>query len=113
VGLYVVDEVVRAHDVPVSRRHENAHTRWTNTSENDIVVRAKPKLSGRLEHCIPIGEWRDRAYRVRKDLLWSWDGLSVKNGYLQRSAIPPSFLDAETFYSWFLSQGIRLAQRNN
>jgi len=40
--------------------------------EPDIVVRAKSGVSGRLTQCIPIGEWRDRAYRVRKDLLKTW-----------------------------------------
>jgi hypothetical protein len=61
VGLYVVEEVVRAIAVSPERRHENAHTRWSLISVDDIVVRAKKGLSGRLERCILIGEWRDRA----------------------------------------------------
>ena len=113
VGLFVVDEVVRAIDVPPERRHENAHTRWTIVSGNDIVVRGKHGLSGRLEHCNPIGEWRDRAYRVCRDVEEAWGGLSVKNGYLQRSAVPPTFLNAQKFYHWFRQQGAVLCKRNN
>jgi len=81
--------------------------------EPDIVVRAKSGVSGRLTQCIPIGEWRDRAYRVRKDLLKTWGGLSVKDGYIQRSAVPPTFNNAERFYDWFKSQSIELVNRNN
>ena len=33
------------------------------------VVRAKPESSGRLRRCIPIGEFRDRAYRVNREIL--------------------------------------------
>lgn len=113
VGLFVVDEVVRAVDVCVERRHENAHTRWITISENDVVVRAKVGLSGRFAHCIVIGEWRDKAYRVRRDIEEEWGGLTVKNGYIQRSAVPPVFLDAERFYRWFQQQGVELLKRNN
>jgi hypothetical protein len=66
-----------------------------------------------LERCIPIGEWRDRAYRVRKDLLEAWGGLSVKNGYVQRSAVPPVFDNAKRFYDWFKRQSVQLVNRNN
>ena len=83
VGLYVVRDVVPAPNVPGNLRHENAHTRKKKIGKHDIVVRAKPGVSGRLERCIPIGEWRDRAYRVRKDLLKAWGGLTVRDGYIQ------------------------------
>jgi hypothetical protein len=113
VGLYVIEEVVRAVDVPPERWHENAHTRWTPISQNDIVVRAKRGLSGRLDRCIPIGEWRDGSYRVSRPVEDDWGGLTVKNGYIQRSAVPPRFIDAEKFYSWFHQQGRSLVGRNN
>jgi hypothetical protein len=58
VGLFVVEDVTQAVAVPHERRHENAHTRWTHVSENDVVVRGKPEFSGRFDRCIPIGEWR-------------------------------------------------------
>ncbi len=113
VGLFVVDEVVRAITIPVEKRHENAHTRWTPISEDDIVVCGKRGASGRLDRCIPIGEFRDDAYRVRRDIENAWGGLTVKNGYIQRSAVPPAFLDAERFYAWFQHQGVGLIERNN
>jgi len=113
VGLYVIEEIVRAVEVPRDKWHENAHTRWTPISENDVVVRAKRGLSGRLDRCVPIGEWRDRAYRVCRPIEDAWGGLSVKNGYIQRSAVPPRFIDAARFYSWFQQQGRALVERNN
>jgi hypothetical protein len=113
VGLFVVEEVVRAITVPPEKWRENAHTRWTVISEDDIVVRGKHGLSGRLDRCIPIGEWRDRAYRVARPIEDAWGGLTVKNGYIQRSAVPPRFLDAEKFYRWFRQQGRDLIERNN
>lgn len=113
VGLYVVSEIIPARTVPKAYWKENAHTRWVRVSKKDVVVRGKPGLSGRLERAIPIGEWRDRAYRVRRDLLSTWGNLSVQNGYIQRSARPPSFLDAARFYRWFLKHDIQLVRRNN
>src|SRR5207248_2123601 len=59
IGLYEVEEIVPAKSVPKARWAENAHTRRLPT-DSDIVVRAKPGVSGRLRRCIPIGEFRDR-----------------------------------------------------
>jgi len=70
-------------------------------------------VSGRLERCIPIGDYRERAYRVRPTLLTAWGGLSVNNGYLQRSARLPEFSQADRFYDWFLAQKVALLPRNN
>ena len=67
-------------------------------------MRGRVGSSGRLQRCLPIGEYRDRAYRVRRDLLEEWGGLSVKDGYLQRSARLPRFLDAPRFMDWLESQ---------
>lgn len=113
VGILVVDEVVLANSVEPNRRKENAHTRWTPISPVDIVVRGQRRLSGRFDRCLPIGEWRDRAYRVRKDVEEMWGGLSVTDGYIQRSAVPPSFLSAQQFYTWFRKQKVVLLERNN
>ena len=113
MGLYVVNDVVWANNVPEHLWKENAHTRRECIKDIDIIVFAKPQMSGRLAQCIPIGEWRNRAYRVRNDLLDAWGGLSVKDGFIQRSAVPPSFLKPEKFYCWFMQQGISLIQRNN
>jgi hypothetical protein len=111
VGLYVIDEVIRAVDVPKARRDENAHTRWTVVSENDVVVRARAGESGRFDRCIPIGSWRDNAYRLRPEIEYAWGGLSVKNGYIQRSAVPPEFNDVERFLNWFQHQRVNLLQK--
>lgn len=113
IGLYVVDDIVSATSVPRSRWDENAHTRLTSLGADDIVVRASPRVSGRLERCLPIGEYRERAYRVSPGLLTAWGGLSVNNGYLQRSARLPEFSDANKFYKWFQRQGVSLIPRNN
>jgi hypothetical protein len=112
IGLYVVEEIVPAKSVPKSRWAENAHTRRV-PGDSDIVLRAKPGVSGRLRHCIPIGELRHRVYRVRKDLLKMWGGLDIKDGYIQRSVRLPAFLDAAKFYRWFLAQKPELVQCNN
>jgi len=113
VGLYVVDEVVLAKDVPEKRRHENAHTRRAKVSPSDIVVRAAKGVSGRFDRCIPVGEYRNRAYRVKREVLEAWGGLSVNDGYIQRSAVPPWFLKPEKFYRWFLAKKVKLLGRNN
>ena len=71
-GLYTVEDVVKITDVPKKLWFKNAHTRKINQGATDIIVRAIPEESGRLQRCIPIGQWRDGAYRVRKDLLRAW-----------------------------------------
>ena len=113
VGVYVVDEVVEASAVPQDRWGENAHTRKRKRGASDIVVRAKPDGSGRFSRAIPIGEYRDRAYRVRKELLKAWGGLTVNDGYIQRSARPPRFNDAPRFRRWLDRQGATLIRANN
>jgi hypothetical protein len=112
IGLYVIAEIVPAKSVPPSRWEENAHTRRV-PGETDIVVCAQPGLSGRLQRCLPIGQWRDGAYRVRRNLLAAWGGLDVRDGFIQRSARLPAFCDAERFYRWFLAQQPTLIQENN
>jgi hypothetical protein len=113
IGFYRVREVVRASSVPRARWGENAHTRRVERSPADVIVRAEPRGSGRLRRCIPIGEWRDGCYRVRADLLEGWGHLSCRDGYLQRSAVPPSFRDPGRFLAWFASREPRLVTANN
>jgi len=113
VGLYTVDCVVPAEDVPTRRRRENAHTRWSVIDSNHIVVRASSRRSGRLTRCLPIGEWRSKAYRVKPGILQAWGGLRVKNGYIQRSARPPEFRHPRTFLRWFEKQNAKFLRRNN
>jgi hypothetical protein len=113
VGLYCVAESVRVESVPSSRWSENAHTRCVEREGSDVIVRAKPGSSGRLQQCIPIGEFRDLAYRVRPDVLEGWGGLSCRDGYLQRSAVLPTFLEPRRFLSWFERQRAELISANN
>jgi hypothetical protein len=113
IGFYVVNEVIRASEISKNRWEENAHTRRKEINDEDFVVRAKSSESGRLKRCIPIGEWRNKAYRVRTDILLKWGGLSVEDGYIQRSAVPPFFLHPEKFYKWFKENSDGLVQANN
>lgn len=113
IGILVVDEVIAARTVETARRMENAHTRWNRIAAEDIVVRGRRLSSGRFDRCVPIGEFRARAYRVRAELEKAWGGLSVKNGYIQRSAVPPAFLDPQRFFAWLREQDLRLLRRNN
>jgi len=112
IGLYVIDEIIAADSIPRQRWNENAHTRRF-PGPTDIVVRARANFSGRLEQCLIIGEYRAGAYRVTRDLLNAWGGLTVKDGFLQRSARLPAFRDVERFYDWFRSKSKRLLKRNN
>lgn len=112
IGVFVIEGMVCAHTVPPHRWHENAHTRRA-PGPNEIVVRARPGVSGRLQRYIPIGEYRNGAYRVTESLLRAWGGLDVKDGYLQRSARLPAFLDVGLFYQWFSAQIPTMIARNN
>ncbi|MCC6355242.1 MAG: hypothetical protein IT577_15225 [Verrucomicrobiae bacterium] len=121
IGILVVEEIVLARDTAdESRWRENAHTRRRDRRQ-DIVVLGRPGVSGRLERCIPIGAWRtpegqpDRrpCYRVQPSILKEWGGLSVRDGFLQKSANLPEFLDPERFMAWFRGHHPTLVQRNN
>jgi Nucleotide modification associated domain 3 len=113
VGLYVVQDVRPVAKVPPTRWHQNAHVRRAKPGDTDIVVRAKANVSGRFNRCIPIGEWRSGAYRVRQDVLDVWGGLSVKDGYIQRSGVPPAFSKPAKFMDWLHKQAVQLVSRNN
>lgn len=112
-GLITIYEIVSAIDVPEAKWHENAHTRRSLSSGNqDIIVRGVEASSGRFDRPLPIGEYRNRAYRVRTELLDEWGGLNVNDGYIQRSARLPVFNEPERFIDWLNRQNIRLQQSN-
>jgi hypothetical protein len=113
MGFYRVAEVVRAQSVPTQRWHENAHTRCVDQEATDVIVRATPGSSGRLRECIPVGEFRDRAYRVEREILADWEGLSCRDGYLQRSAVLPTLLSPRRFMRWFERQAPDIVSWNN
>jgi hypothetical protein len=121
IGLYVVDHIQAATALTSEQQAKNAHSRCVlSTDADDIVVWAKPKLSGRLQQAIPIGSRRAArskpsgtpVYRVLPELLEAWGDLSNNDGYLQRSAVPPEFNDAERFYRWFQAQSPTLLASN-
>lgn len=119
IGLYVIAQIVSAETVPRARWQENAHTRRKSSGMGDIVVRAMPGVSGRLEQCLPIGEYRSPngmphkgpSYHVQSSLVRQWGGLDME--YIQRSARLPTLNDAGRFYRWFKAQRARLIARNN
>ena len=122
IGLYVIDTITPATAAPASSWHENAHTRRDLPSTAlDIIVRAKPGVSGRLEKCLQVGSYRTPVgepakrpcYRVDSAVLSKWGGLDNKDGYLQRSGYLPSYLDASGFYDWFLAQKPTFKTANN
>lgn len=115
IGYYTVEKVIRAIDLPEKESCKNAHARKIKISENDLVVFGKKGLSGRLERCIPIGDYYDRSYRVKKEILDIWGGLTSKNGYIQRSFVPPFVKSSDNFLNWFNneSKDIKLIERNN
>ena len=113
IGLLVVQDIAQVRDIVPQRFDENAHTRNLAPEPTDVVARGKRDGSGRFEKYIPIGEFRDRAYRVQRPLLDAWGGLSVRNGYLQRSANPPLFPKPKRFLHWLQRQNPRLTPVNN
>lgn len=113
IGLYRVRDITRLGMIPEARWRENAHTRRADPRVSDVIVRADPRASGRLRTCLPIGEFRDRAYRVTREILDAWGGLSCRDGYLQRSAVPPRILEPARFLAWFERRAPELVNSNN
>jgi hypothetical protein len=102
-GLLRVQSKTFVGDLPTEKRCACAHGRRKG-AENDLVIWGDPKMSGRFQKAIPIGDYRDGAYRVTRELLGDWGDLSVNDGYIQRSARPPFFLEAEKFLRWLSLQ---------
>ena len=100
IGIFYVSKVRRVGELSDKEKLNCAHGRRRN-SDDDLVIFGDRNTSGRLERAIPIGEFRDRAYRVSDTLLRKWGGLTINNGYLQRSANPLYFSDPEKFLVWF------------
>lgn len=114
IGFFIVDELICARSQSADQFYTNAHTRRNSPPYvDDVIVIGKAGRSGRLNHGIPIGEYRSRAYRVRSDLLVEWGGISANDGYLQRSAVFPSLLDPERFMNWLCKQAPTLLATNN
>jgi hypothetical protein len=112
IGFYWIAELVEASTVKKSKWRENAHTR-RKTNDRDIIVRAIPNRSGRLDKFVAIGCYRNRAYRIDKSILDAWGGLDVQDGYIQRSAFLPEFRNPSRFLDWLSRQKVNLLARNH
>jgi len=121
IGFYMIEDIIPATQISDSHLDENAHTRRIDPSDDEIVLRAKHGQSGRLERCIPIGDYRCDVnrpngcpqYRVNSKILREWDGLSTNDGWIQRSASLPKFKNAERFLIWFKKRQPKLVPKNN
>lgn len=120
IGFYTVSLIVNASEIGPLDWHRSAHTRYAGGgASEDVVVFAKPDLSGRLHRHIPIGCFRDRAQRVDRDLLASWGDLCNRNGgdwpdgYIQRSGAPPLLANPEKFLKWLRNQKPKFVHANN
>jgi hypothetical protein len=79
IGIFVLSGTpISASKLTDVQRLCNAHTRWKNVKAGDIVAFGKEEQSGMFERCVPIGEFREGAYRVRKDVLEEWGDINVK-----------------------------------
>jgi hypothetical protein len=114
IGLYRFPQVNLARELPEHRREQNAHTRLAGYQQSDdIVIFADPKTSGRLRLLIPIGEWRNFAYRIRRSLLKEWGEISAHDGHIQGDTYLPHFAKPEKFLQWFHSRKPELVAQNN
>ena len=113
IGLIEVREVVEASLLRPDQLELNAHGRIVQSGARDVVVFGRAETSGRLASCIPIGCYRDGAYRVEPSILDRWGGISASNGYLQRSAVIPSMLNPASFLSWLEAHQPTLLHTNN
>lgn len=111
IGQITVAKLQDAKDI--GDREMNAHTRRDPITPDDLVIFGDTETSGRYERCIRFGEWRNGAYRVRSDLLDVWGGLTVNDGWLQRSVRLPSFKNPDNFLAWLYLQEPKLVRRNN
>lgn len=112
IGIYFIDELRYVKNIDIKERNINAHSRTINREE-DIIVIAKQKISGRFCECIPIGEWRNKSYRVQNEVLDKWGDITVKDGFIQRSAVPPLFKNPEKFLTWLDDLEIKTVSNNN
>jgi len=114
IGFYVLSgEPVQARSIIDKEKwRRNAHTR-REPGNDDIVFEGKEGDSGRLERCIPIGEYRGGYYYLKADLKEKWE--EPKAVYLMGPH--NSLHNPERFNDWFKKkikdQNIKLVQKNN
>jgi Nucleotide modification associated domain 3 len=115
IGFFQIKRIARVRDISKRDWHRNVHTDWPGRRANDVVIFGDTahEQTGRLYNHIPIGSYRKRAWRVKKDLLRAWGGLDVRDGYIQRSFFLPRFLEPDSFLSWFTEQTPEFIRANN
>lgn len=112
VGLFVLQSPPLAVcNIPEAECLLNAHTRWKVRDPSHIVMHGQERMSGLFRHYIQIGERRGAGnhYRVKAQLLKAWGDLTVKDGWIQRSATPPAFMQPERFLEWLQQQGYEVS----
>lgn len=77
-----------------------------------LIAFADKSRSGRFRRAIPIGEYRNGAYRVSNKILDAWGNIGVKDGFIQRSVCPPWFTKPEQFLKWLDFQQVELINNN-
>jgi hypothetical protein len=113
IGLYRIAKIERAGTVADGDRWRSAHTRRDPVRGSEVVVTADSATSGRFRRGVEFCDRRDGAYRIRRDLLAEWGGVTVKDGYVQRSARLPELSDPRRFLTWLTRQDVELLHRNN
>jgi hypothetical protein len=112
IGYYEVEKTMWAKDVSENQRDDNAHLRKKVVHPTDIIVYANPNRSGRFRHCIPVGEYRNRFYRITDPLLEEWGGLGIKDGFIQRNINPPFFNNCDKFLKWLEDKSPEFIHQN-
>lgn len=111
-GIIFVDYVEKLGNLPENQFYKNAHSRIVDQNPEHLVVFGDTAISGRFSRAIPIGEWRNRSYRLTHEILNEWGGVSVKDGYVQRSVNPPWFNNPSKFLKWLERKEIKLCRSN-
>lgn len=114
IGFYVIEKMIDGHSAPKRLWHRNEHTRHGGCKDlGTSVVFASRGESGRLLSHIPIGSYRNGAYRVFPSLLRAWGAIDVNDGYIQRSGHLPRFERPASFIHWFHRQRPTLVAHDN
>ena len=114
LGLYVVEEVAAGGErAGGTLARERACSQDDAVERTDIVVRAKPELSGRFDRCIPIGEWRERRLPRPQGRLKSWGGLSVRDGLHPAERRATAIHQPARFLEWLEDQAVQISLGNN
>jgi hypothetical protein len=90
----------------------DAHARRRDVGQDNVVVHGLRGRSGRFDRLVPIGEFRNGAHRVDRPLLREWGGLTVEDGFVQRSAHRPAFCQPARFRRWLRRRRITFRRSN-